>query len=220
MPSLLETFDAEQAEKAKGEAKPGETATIEKPAEAAKPEDEKPAAAAPALPEPIVYEYTLPEGFKVDEAQKLQLNAALDSFRVDPKAGVQSLMNLHAKTMQDFASATLQRQYDVFNQTRKDWQKQIMADPQLGGSGYETAMKAVARMRDRFIPEADRKAFNDFLKITGAGDHPMFVRLLHNVARAFDEPKPPAANPKPPPNNGKPPRRGLRDIYRESGNQG
>ena len=148
--------------------------------------------------------------------RKLALNAALDSFRADPKAGVQSLIDLHAKEIRDYASATLQRQYDTFNQTRKDWQKQIMADPQVGGSGYETAMKAVARMRDKFVPDKDRKAFNDFLKITGAGDHPMFVRLLHNVARAFDEPKPPAVNPKPPPNNGRPPKRGLRQMYRDN----
>ena len=219
IPSLLETFDVEQAEKAKAKPAAGEAATIEKPAEV-KPEDKKPADAAaetakPATPEPIVYEYAMPEGFKIEEPDKLALNAALESFRADPKAGVQSLINLHAKALTDYAAATTQRQYDVFNQTRRDWQKEVMSDPQIGGSGYETAMKAIARMRDRFVPEADRKAFNNFLKITGAGDNPMFLRFIHNVARTFDEPKPPAVNPKPPPNNGRPPKRGLRSLYRD-----
>ena len=70
-------------------------------------------------------------------------------------------------------------------------------------------------LADIDVPEADRKAFNNFLKITGAGDNPMFLRFIHNVARTFDEPKPPAVNPKPPPNNGRPPKRGLRSLYRD-----
>ena len=225
IPSLLEEFDKAKAEKeaaakveaakVEGEAKKPDAKAETKPGEA-KPEDKKPDAA-PAVVEPMVYEYKLPETLKIDEPQKLALNAALDSFRADPKAGVQALIDLHAKTMTDFAAATLQRQYDVFNQTRRDWQKQVMSDPILGGSGYETAMAAVARMRDRYVPESKRARFNEFLRVTGAGDHPAFLDLLHSVARDFDEPKPPPANPKPPPDNGRAPgRRSLRTIYKDS----
>ena len=88
-----------------------------------------------------------------------------------------------------------------------------MADPILGGSGHQTAMGAIARMRDRFVAEADRPAFETFLRVTGAGDHPQFLKLLHNVSRAYDEPALPPPNPKPTPTNGQPPKKGMSSLY-------
>jgi hypothetical protein len=89
-----------------------------------------------------------------------------------------------------------------------------MGDPELGGSGFATVKGAVARMRDLFVPERSRKEFDDFLNITGAGEHPAVWRLLWNVAKAFDEPAPTPAGGGPPPNHGKPPsRKGMKALY-------
>lgn len=176
-PSLLETFDKD---KKVAETKDG------KPVEAksdAKPEDK------PAELPPVEYKYTVPETLKVDDATKAELHTALDAFRANPAEGVQGLVDLHNKKMQDFANFTLQEQHRVFNETRAGWRKDWMADAEIGGSGYQTSMAAIARMRDLLVPEKERAAFDQFLRITGAGDHPMFGRLLHNAARYFDEPQ-------------------------------
>jgi hypothetical protein len=226
-PTLLEKFDADKAAK---ETKPAEPA---KPADpAAKPASEAGASAkapdggaadvgadaAPAAPEPIAYEYALPETIKMDDALKGEFHTALDAFRTDPAKGAQGLVDLHNKAMQQFAEESLRNQYKVFNETRQGWQTDVMADPELGGAGYQTTMGAIARMRDMLVPEKNRESFNTFLKVTGAGDHPEFLRLLHNAARIFDEAPMPPPGARPPPNVGKAQGRGLRGMYKS--NQG
>ncbi len=198
--SLLEAFDKKQA--ADPEAK--------KPDEAPAPPPETVVAAAP---EPVAYEYTLPEVLKMDEALKSTVHEALDAFRADPVKGAQGLLDLHAAEMQKYANGLLVKQYETFNDTRRGWVTEVMADPILGGAGHQTAMGAIARMRDQFVKEADRPAFEEFLRVTGAGDHPQFLKLLHNVSRAHDEPLLPPPNPKPTPNNGQPPKKGMSSLY-------
>ena len=199
------------AEAAKPETKP--EAKAEAKAELAKPEGDKPAEA--AKPEPLAaveYKYELPPTLKMDDALKGEVHTAFDAFRADPAAGAQALIDLHAKTMADYAESlqaeALKNQHKAFNDTRSNWNKDWLADEQIGGAGHVTAMRAIARMRDQFVSDdapgtpkyqADLKSFEDFLRITGAGDHPAFGRFLHNVARAFDEPSLPPANPKPVP---------------------
>ena len=56
-----------------------------------------------------------------------------------------------------------------------------------------------------------------FAAMTGAGDHPLFLKLLHRAARYVDEPGLPPPSPKPPPGNGRAPSGGLRSIYAQRG---
>lgn len=219
-PTLLETFDAEKAKaaepkpgekpaEAKVEAKPGE----EKPAEV-KP-GEKPAEVAPALPAVDYFkDVKFPETIKADDAQKAGVAKALDNLRAGKTTeGVQDLINLHEKTMQAYADDLRRQQWTAFNDTRKGWRTEVMADPILGGAGHNTAMGAIARMRDMAVSdekpgtpqyEAQRKEFESFLRVTGAGDHPAFLRMLHNFGRYFDEPPLPPEGARPPPNPGRP----------------
>ena len=201
-PTLLE--QATQKPEAKPEAKPGE-----KPAEA-KPE----AQPEPVKVDPVAYEYTLPETLKMDDEQRGAFHGALDAFRQDPAKGAQGLVDLHNDLMKQYAEHLVSEQWRIFNDTRKEWRTQAMADEQIGGAGHQTAMGAIARMRDSFLSrhqagtpqyEADAKEFDQFLRTTGAGDHPAFLKFLHNVARRFDEPPMPPPGAKPPPNNGRRP---------------
>ena len=222
-PSLLQTFDADKkAKEAKpAEAKPAEAKPADpaKPAEAkpaepakdatAKPEEAKPVEA--AKPEPIEYKYTLPESITIDDKLRGQLHEALDKFRADPAAGVQGLIDLHNNQILAFSHAADQNQRRVFNEYRAENRKAVMADPEIGGSGHQTAMGAIARMRDMLAPKGSLEPrkfddgkprlseFDEFLESTGAGDHPLFLKILHNVARYLDEPQASQlpANPRP-----------------------
>ena len=72
-------------------------------------------------------------------------------------------------------------------------------------------------MRDQLVHPSDMPAFNEFLRTTGAGDHPMFLKLLHNASRYLDEGAAPANAGAPPPDAGKKPgRQGLRGIYKDN----
>lgn len=224
-PSLLAEFDAEKAaakaEAAKPElAKPGDAA---KPTDsAAKPlEDGKPAAeaAAPAPAAPVVNEwaYKLPDTIKLDDAGKTRINAMLDAFAANPKdpAAVQALADYHAERMEAHDKQLRREQHEAWVQTNKDWAAKTRSDPQIGGSGFKTAMAAIARMRDMFVPPNDRQEFNEMLASTGVGNHPAFLKAWHNAARFFDEPSYPSENAAPATGRGRAPgRRRLQDIYR------
>jgi hypothetical protein len=144
-------------------------------------------------PQPITYSnFEIPEGFKFNEQRLEETKAVFAKYNLSQEAG-QELVNLHTNVLKEMASATLAEQHRVFGEMRKQWANTARADEQIGGSGFETSMQAIARMRDLFVPEKDRASFDEFLRITGAGDHPAFLKLLHNAARRFDEPQPPNA---------------------------
>lgn len=213
---------AEDVKPAAESAKPADPAkdAAAKPAEAAKPTE----AAKPAEPvkaDPVTYEYTLPETLKMDDALKGKVHTAFDEFRTDPIKGAQKLIDLHGEQMQAY-DATLRKQLEegqqrAFADTRKSWRTAIMADAEIGGAGHATAMETIARVRDLAVSSArpgspqyadDMKSFDQFLRITGAGDHPAFLKFVHNLGRFVDEPQSTSlpTDIRPPKNNGAPPK--------------
>jgi hypothetical protein len=231
-PTLLGKFGkedkpAETATDPVVEAPPAET----KPAEAAvetKPVETKPfEPPAPAAAEPITYpDWKLPEGIQADKDQIAKYTEALGEHRIDPDVG-QKLIDMHTAalqtSMQQYADHLAREQHRVFGETRQAWAKEVLADQEIGGAGHQTAMGVIARMRDALVsnhrhgtPEykADVAAFDQFLTVTGAGDHPLFLKMLYRVGKFLDEPAMPAPNVKPSPNNGKPPGDGKRIQYK------
>lgn len=238
-PTLLEEVSAPGEEKpaentadAKPEGDKPKEAAPEKPVEV-KPEtkpEEKPAEQAPevkpeAQPEPIKYEFKFPETLKPEAKAIGDLSSVFNEGKVAPEVA-QKIIDIGSKAITDYAESLRRDQMKVFADTRADWRKQVMASEDLGGAGHQTAMAAVARMRDMLCSdhapgtqeyEADHKALNDFMRYTGAGDNPVFLRILHRAARFFDEPSMPPSGANPPPSNGqRPGRRSLKDIYRET----
>jgi hypothetical protein len=157
----------------------------------------------PAEPaETFKYEaFKLPEGVPVDEARINAFTEIVGPHKLDQETA-QKLVDLHTTTMQEFQNQLVAQQHAAFAETRRGWVDQIKADPILGGAGHQTALQAAARMRDLLVPEAHRAEFADFMRITGAGDHPALMRLLHNAARLFDEPAAPPQPARPVPDRG------------------
>jgi hypothetical protein len=167
-----------------------------------------------AQPVARTYEaFTLPEGVTLDQERIAAANQLFASHNL-PQETAQQLVDFHIAEMQRYDAATLQNQHDTFDQYRAAERARVMADPEIGGSGHATAMTAIAKMRDLFASSAkpgtekyerDMAEFNDGLRTTGAGDMPWLLRLLHNVARRFDEPIAPSVSYRPPPDIGRRP---------------
>jgi hypothetical protein len=204
--TLLETVSKELA--AETAPKPEAAAAVEtekKPeAQADKAEGEPAPATAPALM-PIEYKYEVPEGLELNDERKGEFHSALDAFRANPAEGIQPLLELHSKAVVEAINKVRGDQTELFNNTLVDWENQIMADPEIGGAGYETAKRAVARVRDAAVPAKDMPDFEHFLRVTGAGSHPAFWRMLHNLAAFVDEPMQSPVGILPPKNIGKAP---------------
>src|SRR5208337_1886954 len=182
------------------------------PDDGAKP----PAEAAPVVPapvlEPITYAFEFPENLKADDPKIAEYTSILGEARIAPEVG-QKILNMYGEAAQAYATHIANEQQRIFAETRRNWNKERLADPEFGGSGHETASGAIARMRDQFVPDKDAAAFNEMLRVTGAGDHPAFWRLLYRVANAFDEPSSSPPVGKPPADNGvRPGRQARREV--------
>ncbi len=206
-PAEEEKPKAEEPPK-EGEPKPEEPKTEEKAAEAAPVEAAK--------PDPVEYKFTLPEIITMDDAQKGEFTGALDEFRANPAEGAQKLIDMHVKSLEAHSERERVNQFKVFNDTRAAWILEAKADPEFGGSGYQTSLSQVARVRDAVISthkkgtqeyDADAKAFADMCRITGAGDNPVFLKMFKRMARFLKEPDPPPPGGKPPASNGANPNR-------------
>lgn len=160
--------------------------------EPTKPGDEvKPVAEVrPVEPTTPTYEFKLPEGVSLDQERLSGYTDVLGKNNVPPEAG-QALLDMHIAEVQRIAERSLAEQHRVFAETRRGWVEQAMSDEQIGGAGHETAMAAVARVRDLLVPEDRREAFDDMLRVTGVGDHPEFLRAMFQGARFFNEPSAP-----------------------------
>jgi hypothetical protein len=169
-----------------------------------------------------------PETIKATPEQVKQIGEIFDGI-LAPKEGetplhaAQRLLGMHGEAMQAYAKKVEQDQWKVWNDYNDEQRKLVMADPRIGGAGHQTAMRAIARVRDRMVSdhepgtkgyEADAKEYEDFLKVTGAGNHRVHLRSLHRMARFIDEPAAPSFSPKPAPNNGSRP--GGRSLYSNS----
>lgn len=224
-PSLLETFlkegDGEPGDKAlkpaaepakpepdatakPAEAKPAEP--VKPAADAPKPEAEapKPAEAAPPVVapfEPVKYEFEMPDGLRADAAKVDAFTGILNEAKLPAELGKdvgQKLLGLHNEAAAEYRDFLAREQHRVFNETRDNWNKDVLAHPEIGGAGHVTAMRAIARVRDAVISsaapgtpqyEADAAAYEDFLRVTGAGDHPAHLAMMHRMAKFIDEPQ-------------------------------
>src|ERR1035437_1973852 len=188
--------DAKPAEVDPKAAKPDDKAA--KPSDAAKPAEKpgekeaasaKPAEAA-AAPTAIDFtKFKMPDALKdttADTPQMVEFTGALTEALKSPQDAGQKLLDMHAAAMTEYANQTLKNQIKAFNETRNGWAKDVMGDAQIGGAGHDTAMGAIARMRDMLVSTAqpgtkeyaaDHKALDTFLRVTGAGDHPVFLRM-------------------------------------------
>lgn len=232
-PTLLEKFEAEKEAAKAAEAKPAteevKPAEVKPAEEAPKPVEEVKSAETVVEPVPLTpIDYfaaetglKIPETLKMDDAQRGAFATALDAFRTDPSAAsAQQILDMGTKAMADYAEQLRRDQWSTFNSTRIGWQTEVKADPELGGAGYNTTMENISIARDvlasRHKPgtekyQAEMKEFNDFLKVTGAGDHPAFIRLLNNARRYVGEQVKQPANPAPPPAPKAP--RGKSNLY-------
>jgi len=210
-------------------AEPAPEVKTEEPKPAEPPaavETTSPAESAPL--EPMVYpEWKTPDGVKVDAEQIGKFNDILAEARVPPEVG-QALLDMHASYLQQAVTAmqenSIREQHRVFGEVRQGWRKEVMADPEIGGAGHQTAMGAIARVRDVLVSSArpgteqynkDLADFNQALAVTGMGDHPILLKMLHRAARFIDEPGMGPTGIKPPPDiAGKP--KNLRDIYKSN----
>lgn len=177
---------------AKPEPKPAGTpdATSTSPDPKAPPADGKTPAAPTGAPETYT-DFTAPEGYTLDPKA---IEAATPIFK---ELGLtqdqaQRLVAFHASQMIEAAKAPAA----TYEATRTQWQTAVKSDPELiaAVSGGKTGLEAVKLDISRALTGLnDPKLAADFkaaMDLTGAGDHPAFVKALWKLSAFVTEGKP------------------------------
>ena len=131
-----------------------------------------------AIRAPQSYDFKAGEGGELDKA-------AIE--RVTPIFKELDLDNAQAQKLVDFY-ATLQKDtLENVRTMREGWVKQINSDPEMGGK-LETIKADLGRMYTQLPPETV-KEFKAAMDLTGAGDHPAFVKAFWKLSQMINEGK-------------------------------
>jgi hypothetical protein len=174
------TFLTEMQQKATGDAAAA-------PAEGeAKPEGD---AAAPAEP-PVTFDptkLTLPEGVALDEELSKSFSDLLNDPALSPQERGQQLIDLHTKTIESTTAAVAEQMTKANRETwenmNKEWRAQIAALPEFKGNPDAEAGKILQAC----TAVGAGPAFFAALDMTGAGNHPEILQVLHKLAQPFIE---------------------------------
>jgi hypothetical protein len=112
----------------------------------------------------------------------------------------QKLVNFHTAQMIDAAKAPAA----TYEATRAGWRATIEADPDIrsaaadGKTGIEAVKVGIAKTLNAIGDPALTTAFKEAMDLTGAGDHPAFIKAMWKLADFVTEGKHVAgANPSP-----------------------
>lgn len=164
--------------------------------------------AADAKPLPTYEPFKLPDGVQFDDERVGEFNGVLGEFenRIagDPAQAHtimqemgQRMVDLYVREITELRERSARLQHEHWERTRQDWASQFREDADLGRNQQQTTLARCGAMLDRYgsvMGKEREQAVRDVLTMTGAGDHPEIIRLLHWASTfAVEQPRPVAA---------------------------
>lgn len=169
---------------------PAATFLTEKPAEAAAPEGEakvegevKPEGeAAPAPASFDLAAITLPEGITLDEESGKAFAELLSDDKLSPQERGQKFMDLHTSALkavsESVAEQVKQANIEAYAKMNEGWREQIKSLPEFKANPEAEAGK----MMQALISVGAGEDFFKAIDLTGAGNHPAILQVLHRLA--------------------------------------
>lgn len=146
--------------------------------------------------EPAKYEFTLPEGVKVDDAKFGEFTKMLGDFETTAKVPHDELQKLgqqmvdrHIQEMQRYTQTIT----EAWDKQKSDWKDSFLKDPEFSNRTDTVVNSAVDAIRTFGGDSKQQDEFHDLMNTSGVGNHPAMIRLLSNVMLAKAEGKPLAA---------------------------
>ncbi|MBD1412802.1 hypothetical protein NUJ30_08720 [Burkholderia contaminans] len=132
--------------------------------------------------EPVEYtDFKLPEGVQVDEQKMTDFKATASEAGLSQDQA-QKLVDLYSNAVKAATDASTQLWYD----TQKQWQADVLKDPEIGGNNFEPMKATVAKAIDAVGGE-DAAKIREAFNYTGAGNHPDVIRFLYRLGKAIGE---------------------------------
>jgi hypothetical protein len=131
---------------------------------------------------PAPLELKIPDGIEVDEAAMSSFKEVLVDPALSPNERGQKLVELFFAQQEAAAKASETN----WTKIQEDWQNEVKADKDLGGSKLEGTLSTIAKAIDQYGSQEVREA----LDMTGAGNNPHVIRFIHKLASQLQEGRP------------------------------
>lgn len=152
--------------------------------EAEKAEGDKKTEVKAVVPEK--YEaFKAPEGYEYDAKGLEEASTLFKELGLSQEQG-QKVMDVYAAKSLESAKDAGERGQKAYAEMRAGWQAEVKADPEIG-KNLPAVKATIGRALDCL---GDPKLANDFkavMDLTGAGDHPAFVKAFYKLAQSVVE---------------------------------
>lgn len=139
--------------------------------------DPKPGDTPKADDAPIEYEFTLPDGLKLDEEILGQFKAQAQELKL-PADKAQALVDMGTKSVQKVMESVL----EADKARRAGWAAEAEADPEFGGPKLKENLAIAKGAIEQLSPE-----LKGFLDETGLGNHPQMIRFAFKVGKLLKQ---------------------------------
>ena len=175
------------------------------PAPAEKAGETPAAEAAPASTEtpppeeaPVSYELAFPDDVDVSSVNEERIGT-LKSILAESHVPVEKgneLLNLHFEELRAATVRTQEMMLEAFNEQQAQRMGEVRADPQMGGSRFDTAMSECMQVVQKFGgDEAQQAELIAEMRASGMGNSLRFLKLLNNGYNAAIKEGSPVATP-------------------------
>lgn len=149
-----------------------------------KPAETKPAETKAEVPDK--YDFKAPEGFELKPDVLERVTPAFKELGLTNDQG-QKLVDLYAAE----ASKIADNLYQQFEETKQGWRKEVIGDKAVGNGtdGLSPEAKQNIDAAITSLPAELQQPFKEAMDLTGAGDHPAFVRAMNILGQQFREGK-------------------------------
>ena len=139
---------------------------------------------APA-PAPVTIEsLTLPEGAQVDPDAATAFLGLINDQKLTRAELAQKIVDMQINLSEKGTSAAQTAAATLWESTQSDWQKAVTALPEIGGRNLA---QSLATIKSGLEKAGATKATFEALDLTGAGNHPEVVRILHALTKPLAE---------------------------------
>lgn len=129
----------------------------------------------------------LPEGFTFPEEASTAFLALMNNAELAPQERAQQLIDLYAKQSVQAAEAGHAAQVEAWTKLNNDWRAEVAKLPEFS-AGVEKELGAIKQVLVSKQFGADEKFF-EALNLTGAGNNPHVLQMLHKLTAPFREGK-------------------------------
>lgn len=135
------------------------------------------AEAKPVVPEEYA-EFTLPEGYTMDEDLGTELKATAKEMGLT-QSQAQKLADMGAKQSAKFQAM----QSDALQKARSTWETEAKADKDYGGERFGENLAVAKKAMDAYASPELKTLLNQ----TGLGSHPEFIRLMWKAGQSISQ---------------------------------